>query len=50
VLLAAMPTASNAFVMAQRNHAAADEVSAAVLFSTLAAALAFPLTAWLAAP
>ena len=50
VLLAAMPTASNAFVMAQRNHAAADEVSAAVLFSTLIAALAFPATAWLAAP
>jgi predicted permease len=50
VLLAAMPTASNAFVMAQRNHAAADEVSAAVLFSSLAAALAFPITAWLAAP
>ena len=30
VLLAAMPTATNAFVLAQRNQAAADEVSAVV--------------------
>ena len=50
VLLAAMPTATNAFVMAQRNQAAEDEVSAVVLFSTLIAALAFPATAWLMAP
>ena len=50
VLLAAMPTATNAFVMAQRNQAAEDEVSAVVLFSTLIAALAFPATAWLIAP
>ena len=50
VLLAAMPTATNAFVMAQRNHAAADEVSTVVLVSTLLAAVAFPATAWLAAP
>ena len=50
VLLAAMPTATNAFVLAQRNQAAADEVSAVVLFSTLIATFAFPATAWLMAP
>src|SRR3712207_8552322 len=44
---AAMPTASNAFVLAQRNHAAAEEVSATVLLSTVAAAVLFPITAWL---
>jgi predicted permease len=47
VLLAAMPTATNAFVLAQRNGVAAEEVSAGVLVSTLVAALAFPATAWL---
>ena len=47
VLLAAMPTATNAFVLAQRNGAGADEVSAVVLLSTVLAALAFPATAWL---
>ena len=46
-LLAAMPTATNAFVLAQRHGAGAEEVSAGVLLSTLAAALAFPATAWL---
>jgi predicted permease len=50
VLLAAMPTATNAFVLAQRNGAGAAEVSAGVLLSTLLAALAFPVTAWLLAP
>jgi hypothetical protein len=50
VLLAAMPTATNAFVLAQRNQAATEEVSAVVLFSTLIATLAFPVTAWLVAP
>jgi predicted permease len=49
VLLAAMPTATNAFVLAQRNGAGAEEVSAGVLLSTLLAALAFPATAWLLA-
>jgi predicted permease len=49
VLLAAMPTATNAFVLAQRNGAGAAEVSAGVLLSTVLAALAFPLTAWLLA-
>jgi predicted permease len=47
VLLAAMPTATNAFLLAQRQGAGADEVSAAVLLSTVAAALTFPITAWL---
>jgi predicted permease len=45
VLLAAMPTATNAFLLVQRHGA--DEVSAAVLLSTVAAAAAFPVTAWL---
>jgi malonate transporter len=49
VLLAAMPTATNAFVLAQSNGTAADEVSAAVLLSTMLAAIAFPATAWLLA-
>jgi predicted permease len=47
VLLAAMPTATNAFVLAQRFHTGADEVSAVVLLSTVIAAVAFPATAWL---
>ena len=47
VLLAAMPTATNAFLLAQRHGAGADEVSAAVLLSTVAAAVTFPVTAWL---
>jgi predicted permease len=47
VMLAAMPTATNAFVLAQRFHSGADEVSAVVLLSTLIAAVAFPITAWL---
>ena len=47
VLLAVMPTATNAFVLAQRFHTGADEVSAVVLLSTVIAALAFPMTAWL---
>lgn len=50
VLLAAMPTATNAFVLAQRHGAGAEEVSAAVLLSTVLAAIAFPATAWLMAP
>lgn len=47
VLLAAMPTATNAFLLAQRHGAGADEVSAAVLLSTVVAAVTFPVTAWL---
>lgn len=47
VLLAAMPTATNAFLLAQRHDAGADAVSAAVLLSTVLAAVTFPVTAWL---
>lgn len=47
VLLASLPIASNAFILAQRHGAATEEVSAAVLLSTLLAVPAFPLTAWL---
>ncbi|WP_165943545.1 AEC family transporter [Roseicella aquatilis] len=49
VMLAAMPTATNAFVLAQRFHTGAEAVSAVVLLSTVIAAGAFPLTAWLLA-
>jgi hypothetical protein len=47
VLLAAMPTATNAFLLAQRQGAGADQVSATVLLSTVLAAMTFPVTAWL---
>ena len=47
VMLAAMPTATNAFMLAQRYGAGAEALSAAVLLSTVIAALSFPLTGWL---
>ena len=47
VLLAALPTATNAFVLAHRYGADAEQVSATVLLTTALAALGFPLTAWL---
>lgn len=47
VLLATMPTATNAFVLAQRHGAGTEETSAAVLISTILAALVFPAMAWL---
>jgi hypothetical protein len=50
VLLAAMPIANNAFILAQRHGAAVEEVSAAVLISTILAVGAWPFTAWLVAP
>jgi predicted permease len=49
-LLAALPTAAYAFVFAQRFEAAPGRVSAAILLSTLAGAVTFPLTAWLVMP
>nr|WP_274607276.1 AEC family transporter [Paracraurococcus ruber] len=49
VMLAAMPTATNAFVLAQRFHTGAEEVSAVVLLSTVIASVGFPVTAWLLA-
>ncbi len=50
VLLASMPIASNAFILAQRHGVAEDEVSAAVMLSTVLAVAAFPAIAWLVAP
>jgi predicted permease len=49
-LLAALPTAAYAFVFAQRFEAAPERVSTAILVSTLAGAVTFPLTAWLVLP
>jgi malonate transporter len=48
-LLAALPIASNAFILAQRHEVGTEEVSAAVLLSTVAAVASFPLIAWLLA-
>jgi hypothetical protein len=50
VLLAAMPIANNAFILAQRHAVVVEEVSAAVLVSTIAAVALWPLTAWLVGP
>jgi len=47
VLLAAMPTATNAYLLAQRQGVGVEEASAAVLFTTIIASIAFPATAWL---
>ena len=47
VMLAAMPTATNAFMLAQRYGTGAEELSAVVLLTTVIAALSFPLTGWL---
>jgi predicted permease len=47
--LLVLPLVGAAFILAQRFHAAPEEVSATVLLSTLLAALSFPLTAWLLA-
>jgi len=49
-LVAALPTAAYAFVFAQRFEAAPERVSAAILLSTLAGAVTFPVTAWLVLP
>lgn len=46
-LMAAMPIASNAFILAQRHGVAVEEVSTAVMVSTALSVLAWPLTAWL---
>lgn len=47
VMLAAMPTATNAFMLAQRFGVGAEELSAVVLLTTIIAAISFPLTGWL---
>jgi predicted permease len=49
-LMAAMPIASNAFILAQRHGVAVEEVSTAVMVSTTLSVLAWPLTAWLVVP
>lgn len=49
-LLAALPTAAYAFVFAQRLDAAPGRVASAILLSTLAGAVTFPLVAWLVLP
>jgi predicted permease len=46
-MLAAMPTATNAFMLAQRFGVGAEELSAVVLLTTIIAAISFPLTGWL---
>jgi malonate transporter and related proteins len=47
VMLAAMPTAANAFMLAQRFGTGAEALSAVVLLTTVVAALSFPVTGWL---
>jgi hypothetical protein len=50
VLIASLPTAANVFVFASRFGAVPERVSAAILLSTLAGAVTFPLAAWLVLP
>jgi predicted permease len=49
-LIAALPTAANVFVFAQRMEAVPERVSAEILLSTVAGAVTFPLVAWLVLP
>jgi predicted permease len=50
VLIAALPTAANVFVFAQRYEAVPERISAEILLSTLVGAVSFPLAAWLVMP
>jgi malonate transporter len=50
VLIAALPTAANVFVFAQRYQAAPERISAEILLSTVVGAVTFPLAAWLVLP
>lgn len=50
VLIAALPTAANVFVFAQRYEAVPERISAEILLSTVAGAVTFPLAAWLVMP
>jgi malonate transporter len=50
VLIAALPTAANVFVFAQRFDAVPERISAEILLSTLVGAATFPLAAWLVMP
>lgn len=47
VLLAALPSAGNIYVMAQRYQSDPDRVSAAIALSTLVSVLSVPLAAWI---
>jgi predicted permease len=47
VLLAALPSAGNVYVVAQRYAADVDRVSAAIVLSTLVSAVTVPIAAWL---
>jgi malonate transporter len=48
VLMAALPTAGNVYVVAQRYSAEADHVSTVIVLSTLAGVVTVPLVATLA--
>ncbi|MEI7704943.1 MAG: AEC family transporter [Deltaproteobacteria bacterium] len=50
VLIAALPTAANAFVFASRYDAAPERISAEILLSTVAGAVTFPIVAWIVLP
>jgi malonate transporter len=50
VLIAALPTAANVFVFAQRFDAVPERISAEILLSTLVGAATFPVAAWLVMP
>ena len=50
VLIASLPTAAYVFVFAERHDAGPERISAEILVSTVAAALTFPLVAWLVMP
>jgi malonate transporter len=50
VLIAALPTAANVFVFAQRYDAVPERISSEILLSTLVGAATFPVVAWLALP
>ncbi len=50
VLVAALPTAANVFVFAERYDAAPGRISAEILLSTLVGAATFPVVAWLVMP
>jgi malonate transporter len=47
VLIAALPSAGNIYVMAQRYDADPERVSAAIALSTLISVVSVPVTAWL---
>jgi hypothetical protein len=50
VLIAALPTAANVFVFAERLEAVPERISAEILLSTVLGAVSFPVVAWLVMP